>query len=158
MVKAKLIDIIDQNDIRYFKIMEYGTMKTGTYSENDVYRAISKGLIQIKDLSISNKTDKVTVSPRFLASKIHAGSVEVEMCKSNKKKLGAKEKLETDIRRLEKKLESTTNNERKLDIKDEIIRKRRELCKLKGIETDNPNNIYTRLHKRMNRNKNIQVG
>lgn len=40
MVKAKLIDIIDQSDIRYFKIMEYGTMKIGTYSENDVYRAI----------------------------------------------------------------------------------------------------------------------
>lgn len=71
MVQAILLEVLNQNAIRHFKIKEKGTNKIGVYSEHDIYNALINNKIQIEYLSTSKKFNTVIVDSHFLAMQIH---------------------------------------------------------------------------------------
>lgn len=179
MVYATLRNVIEQSDKRNFTLVEKGKSKEITYKEEAVYNAIKNGLISIEYLTISDKPGIVIVDNRFYINRlskrqqVEKQQIEIEFVssarkvfepdkpkKTNTKKHKAEtvEKLVKRIEYLEKKLQTITDKEKRADIRDEIIVKRRKLCEVQNIETSNPNNIYVHLHKTKDRNKVIQVG
>ena len=152
MVYAKVIDIKQDKKVKIFVLQEVGTAKISRYSEKDVYNAIQSGLIQIEYLSIDHyRPFVVLVDPMYYVNQLHKPYKDVTYTTSNKKakKSNSKtvkiDRLRREVNTLEKKLEEAKKNgSNTSDIRDKLIVKRRELCKLQNIETDIETNIYSR--------------
>lgn len=169
MVYATLEEVIEQDKDTYFKLIENGTSKEGIYSEESVYKAIKLGLIQIKYLRASDEYGKVIIESGFCIRNVRClmdleakeEKKEAKKKQSRKKPTKRKPTLETlrkQIATLEKQMEKTTDSSKRADIRDKIIIKRREICKLQNIETSNVNNIYSHVHKTKRKGKVVQVG
>lgn len=167
IVYATLKEVIEQGNEKQFKLADNQTLKEATYSEEAVYKAVSKGLIEIKYLTVSSEYGKVLTDPKFymdqLRAQIKAEEEAREKRESAKSKKRTKHKpnLETlrkQIATLERQLERSMDSNKRADIRDKIIRKRREICKIQHIDTSNINNIYSHVHKTKKRGKALQVG
>lgn len=167
MVYATLEEVIEQDKDTYFKLVENGTHKEGIYSEESVYKAIKLGLIQIKYLRASDEYGKVIIESGFCIRNVRC-LMDLEVKEEKKEKKQSRKKptkrkptleiLRKQIETLVKQMEKTTDSTKRADIRDKIIRKRREICKLQHIETSNVNNIYSHIHKTQRKGKVVQIG